>query len=164
MRFSPPANPRNLLPSRAHPEHRQARKELEKEHPFSFAQVATLGLIGLTLAWDMEKQVRKHEERKEKEEAEQKRRGEQERRRREKSSYHNRTVDSRRDHRAPDSSRTSNRGASESYARDSRRRQSVDYRRADTRREDGCRGPVPRYGDPIGFDLTGRGRSRRDSW
>ncbi|KAI0433696.1 hypothetical protein F5Y09DRAFT_298536 [Xylaria sp. FL1042] len=164
MKLSSPPDPRNLLPSRAHPEHRQHRKKLEKEHPFSFAQVATLGLIGLTLAWDMDKQVQKHEERKGKENAE---RDERERRRREKG---NRESDSRRDHRAPDSSRTRKRGgwdgASESYAHDPRRRQSVDYR-ADLRRNDGYRSQTPRYDprDDYRYEAqTGRGRSRRDSW
>ncbi|KAI1425411.1 hypothetical protein F5Y12DRAFT_374502 [Xylaria sp. FL1777] len=186
MRLSPSADPRNLLPSRAHPEHRQTRKQLEKEHPFSFAQVATLGLIGLTLAWDIEKQVKKREERNDKEEAERTKRDDRDRDRdscrgrgRREKEYHDRSPDSRRGHRAPERSRTGrkdDRGASESYARDPRRLQSLDYR-GDTRRDfDGYRVQMPRhdirdtyrygsqYGDPRGLDLDGRRRSRRDSW
>ncbi|KAI0817824.1 hypothetical protein GGR55DRAFT_41225 [Xylaria sp. FL0064] len=176
MKLPSPPDPRNLLPSRAHPEHRQYRKQLEKEHPFSFAPVVTLGLIGLTLAWDMEKQVKKHEERKDKEEAE---RDDRERRRREKGHGHRETSDCRRDQRAPDSSRSRRRGdrdggTSESYARDPRRHQSVDYR-ADPRRHDGYRGQTPRYDprddyrdnhrDDYRYETrNGRGRSRRDSF
>ncbi|KAI2465502.1 hypothetical protein F4781DRAFT_23855 [Annulohypoxylon bovei var. microspora] len=65
-----PANPRNYMPSRAHPEHRSARKELEKEHPFDWTGPIVLGMLGIGLAWDIEKQVKKREERKDKEEQE----------------------------------------------------------------------------------------------
>ncbi|KAI8965778.1 hypothetical protein F5Y11DRAFT_311402 [Daldinia sp. FL1419] len=60
-----PVNPRNYMPSRAHPEHRTRRKELEKEHPFTWKEPLVLGMIGIGLAWNIENQVRKHEERKE---------------------------------------------------------------------------------------------------
>ncbi|KAI0397796.1 hypothetical protein F5Y17DRAFT_454681 [Xylariaceae sp. FL0594] len=80
MKLSPPS-PRDYLPSRAHPEHRKHRKQLEKEHPFGFKEFAVLGLIGLTLAWDIEKQVEKREQRKDKE-RERKEGGEDETRRR----------------------------------------------------------------------------------
>ncbi|KAI1804144.1 hypothetical protein F4811DRAFT_521709 [Daldinia bambusicola] len=66
-----PVNPRNYLPSRAHPEHRSRRKQLEKEHPFTWKEPLVLGLIGIGLAWNIEKQVQKHEERKEREEQQQ---------------------------------------------------------------------------------------------
>ncbi|KAI2776101.1 hypothetical protein F4815DRAFT_485899 [Daldinia loculata] len=63
-----PVNPRNYMPSRAHPEHRSRRKELEKEHPFTWKEPLVLGMIGIGLAWNIEKQVQKNEERKEREE------------------------------------------------------------------------------------------------
>ncbi|KAI0117204.1 hypothetical protein F4814DRAFT_279574 [Daldinia grandis] len=63
-----PVNPRNYMPSRAHPEHRSRRKELEKEHPFTWKEPLVLGMIGIGLAWNIEKQVQKREERKEREE------------------------------------------------------------------------------------------------
>ncbi|KAJ2966254.1 hypothetical protein NUW58_g10706 [Xylaria curta] len=78
-----PVDPRNLLPSRADPVQRKARKQLEKEHAVGLTEVAVLGLIGLTLAWDIDKQVKKREEKKDKEEAEKKKREERERWRRE---------------------------------------------------------------------------------
>lgn len=69
VKFSPP-NPRDLLPSNADQEARKVRKELEKEHSYGYKEPILLGLIGLTLFWNMEKQVAKHEERKDKEELE----------------------------------------------------------------------------------------------
>ncbi|KAI6093574.1 hypothetical protein F4821DRAFT_252579 [Hypoxylon rubiginosum] len=78
-----PVNPRGYLPSNAHPEHRSARKELEKQHPFGWTEPLILGMLGVGLAWNIEKQVQKHEERKDKEEQEQKEREERRRRRRE---------------------------------------------------------------------------------
>ncbi|KAI8948920.1 hypothetical protein F4801DRAFT_580958 [Xylaria longipes] len=77
-----PVDPRRLLPSHAEPKERHRRKQLEKEHAVGLKEVAVLGLIGLTLAWDIDKQVRKKEEQKEKEEAEQKKREEREERER----------------------------------------------------------------------------------
>ncbi|OTB06385.1 hypothetical protein M426DRAFT_21167 [Hypoxylon sp. CI-4A] len=81
-RLSPP-DPRSILPSRAHPEHRSRRKELEKEHPFSWTGPLVLGMIGVGLAWNIENQVQKHEERKDKEQREGKENEERRRRRRE---------------------------------------------------------------------------------
>ncbi|KAI0852706.1 hypothetical protein F5Y00DRAFT_178566 [Daldinia vernicosa] len=66
-----PVNPRNYMPSRADPEHRSRRKELEKEHPFTWKEPLVLGMIGIGLAWNIEKQVQKREERKEREEQQQ---------------------------------------------------------------------------------------------
>ncbi|KAI0457669.1 hypothetical protein F5B21DRAFT_501059 [Xylaria acuta] len=173
-----PIDPRRLLPSRAEPEQRQKRKQLEKEHAVGLAEVAVLGLIGLTLAWDIDKQVHKKEEQKEKEEAEQKKREERERRRRGEA-IHDGTSDHRRDYRSSSGSgRRSERGgqsASGSYARDPRRRQSVDHR-ADTRYDDRYRDPTPRhdsrdyrrydspYDEMRDLDRAERGRSRRDSY
>ncbi|KAH8159738.1 hypothetical protein CIB48_g8507 [Xylaria polymorpha] len=172
-----PVDPRRLFPSRADPEHRQRRKELEKEHSVGLKEVAVLGLIGLTLVWDIDKQVRKKEEQKEKEEAEQKKQEEREHHRREKAS-HDGTFDHRRDHVSSDGSRKSERGdqrTSGSYARDPRRRQSVDHR-ANTRYDDRYRDRTPRYNsrdyrqhdspydDMRDSDQAGRRRSRRDSW
>ncbi|KAI8635308.1 hypothetical protein F5Y19DRAFT_469176 [Xylariaceae sp. FL1651] len=170
-------DPRKFLPSRAHPEHRAYRKQLEKEHPFGFTQMAVLGMLGLTLAWDIEKQVQKHEERKDKEEAEQKKREDRERRRREKA-IRNGTWDPRREHMGSGTSQpsiergsSSRGGAPRGYTPDPRRRQSVDYR-ANPRYED--RYPDarpryeprydPRYDDLNDLDRTERGRGRRDSW
>ncbi|KAI0843159.1 hypothetical protein F5Y06DRAFT_82063 [Hypoxylon sp. FL0890] len=78
-----PVDPREYLPSRAHPEHRSRRKEIEKEHPFGWKEPLVLGLLGIGLAWNIEKQVQKHEERKDKEEQEGKDREERRRHRRE---------------------------------------------------------------------------------
>ncbi|KAI1734505.1 hypothetical protein F4680DRAFT_438095 [Xylaria scruposa] len=174
-----PVDPRRLLPSRAEPQERKRRKELEKEAAVGLTEVAVLGLIGLTLAWDIDKQVHKKEEQKEKEEAEQRKREERERRRREKA-FHDGTFDPRRNYMVSSDggsrrSERDDRSASGSYARDPRRRQSVDYR-ADPRYDDRYRDRTPRY-DPRAYhrydrpyeemrdyDLAERGRSRRDSF
>ncbi|KAI1779770.1 hypothetical protein F4818DRAFT_437074 [Hypoxylon cercidicola] len=78
-----PVNPKGYMPSNAHPEHRSARKELEKQHPFGWTEPLVLGMLGIGLAWNIEKQVQKHEERKGREEQEQEEREERRRRRRE---------------------------------------------------------------------------------
>lgn len=62
-----PVDPR---PSRADPEARRVRKEMEKEHSYEWIPPIVLGLIGITLAWDVAKDVSKCEERKEKGEKE----------------------------------------------------------------------------------------------
>ncbi|RYC54934.1 hypothetical protein CHU98_g11274 [Xylaria longipes] len=176
-----PVDPRRLLPSHAEPKERHRRKQLEKEHAVGLKEVAVLGLIGLTLAWDIDKQVRKKEEQKEKEEAEQKKREEREERERRRSekAFHDGTSDSRRNYMSSDGgsqrSERGDRSASRSYARDSRRHQSVDPR-ADTRYDDRYRDRTPRYdsrdyrrydspyNERRDLDRTERGRSRRDSW
>ncbi|KUI68511.1 hypothetical protein VM1G_04496 [Cytospora mali] len=71
-----PPDPR---PSRAHPEHRAIRKQLEKEHGYGWVPPVILGLVGLTLAFDVTKDVEKAEERHKQREAE-----EEERKRRRK--------------------------------------------------------------------------------
>lgn len=58
--FLPP-DPR---PSKAHPEERQRRKQLEKEHGYGWVPPVVLGLIGLTLAYDVTRDVEKCEKRK----------------------------------------------------------------------------------------------------
>lgn len=69
-------------PSKAHPEHRKLRKELEKEHGYGWIPPVILALLGVTLAYDVTKDVEKHEQKhKQEEEEEEKRR----RRRRERS-------------------------------------------------------------------------------
>ncbi|KAI1381738.1 hypothetical protein F4677DRAFT_2011 [Hypoxylon crocopeplum] len=78
-----PVDPRGYLPSRAHPEHRSTRKELEKQHPFGWTEPLILGMLGVGLAWNIEKQVKKHEDRKDREEREREERDERRRRRRE---------------------------------------------------------------------------------
>ncbi|KAI1368674.1 hypothetical protein F5Y08DRAFT_335570 [Xylaria arbuscula] len=188
MRIKSPPDPRNLLPSRADPEHRQRRKKLEKEHPFGLTEFVSLGLIGLTLAWDIDKQVEKCAEKKKgKEDAigeQQARRDEGDRRRRDKEHY-DRTPDRRRDHRGrgseSGSSRSSKRGgdwdASERYGYDPRRRQSVGGYRDDIRRDDRYHDYKPRYDprddyrsgssrydDRRGSEPPIRRRSRRDSF
>ncbi|KAI0154963.1 hypothetical protein GGR57DRAFT_502148 [Xylariaceae sp. FL1272] len=127
MPRSPP-DPRNLLPSRADPEHRQRRKQLEKEHPFGFTEVAVLSMIGVGLLWDMEKQVQKHEEKHHKEEAEKRKREEREQRRRAKSqSSRNESRNPRSDGGRGERGEPSRRRAPEEYASNPRRRQSVAY-------------------------------------
>ncbi|KAI1193848.1 hypothetical protein F5X97DRAFT_22070 [Nemania serpens] len=144
-------DPRKHLPSRAEPEQRQRRKELEKEHSISLAEVAKLGLIGLTLAWNIEKQVEKHEEKKGREEAEQRRREEREHRRtRGESTSRDGTYRPRRDYAvAGDRSESERRGrsAAGTYARDPRRHQSMDHRAGAARYDDRRRDQIPRQ-DP----------------
>jgi len=61
-----PPDPR---PSKAHPEHRAVRKELEKKHGgYEWVPVAGLALTGLILAINVEKDVDKCEKKKEKQE------------------------------------------------------------------------------------------------
>lgn len=55
-------------PSRAHPEHRKLRKELEKEHGYEWVPPVILALLGVTLAYDITKDVEKHEKKHKKEE------------------------------------------------------------------------------------------------
>ncbi|KAI1818323.1 hypothetical protein GGS20DRAFT_284650 [Poronia punctata] len=175
MRLSPP-DPRDFFPSRADPESRKHRKELEKEHAFGLKEVAVLGLIGLTLAWDMDKQVRKREERKDKEEAEQQRRRERRGRGRGRGRGQSGPSSSnpRRDTQTRDNS------SSGKYTSDPRRRQSVDHHastRYDDRYDDDddgrrYKGPASRrydaydgqYNVSRDLDRAERGRSRRDSW
>lgn len=151
MKLSPP-DPRDYLPSRAHPEHRKQRKQLEKEHPFGVKEFAVLGLIGLTLAWDIEKQVQEREARKDKEEAErnqpQRRRrrgdGDDRKDRRGRSAHASSTTsdDSRRDHynnnyTGANGSGSGSGNSATHYSRDPRRRhQSVDYRAPAQRYDD----------------------------
>lgn len=99
------------MPSKAHPEHRSYRKELEKQHPFGWTEPLVLGMLGIGLAWNIEKQVHKHEERKDKEEQEQKEREERRRRRREQQ-IRNGTFDPR----AQDGGSQSSRGRRSSRA------------------------------------------------
>ncbi|KAK6819668.1 hypothetical protein PG987_016151 [Apiospora arundinis] len=81
-----PVDPRNLLPSRADPEHRSRRKELEKQHGYGYTEPLILAAIGIGLVWNIDNQVRKHEERKdEAEKAEEERR--ERRRKRELEQY-----------------------------------------------------------------------------
>ncbi|KAK8090695.1 hypothetical protein PG994_000200 [Apiospora phragmitis] len=79
-------DPRDLLPSRADPEHRSHRKELEKQHGYGYTEPLILAAIGIGLVWNIDNQVRKHEERKdEAERAEEERR--ERRRKRERDQY-----------------------------------------------------------------------------
>lgn len=73
-----PIDPR---PSRADPEARRIRKEMEKEHSYEWVPPIVLGLIGITLAWDVSQDVSKCEERKEKEEKERESKDEERKRR-----------------------------------------------------------------------------------
>ncbi|KAG8168058.1 hypothetical protein KVR01_003747 [Diaporthe batatas] len=56
-----PLDPR---PSKANAEERQRRKQLEKEHGYGWVPPVVLGLIGLTLAYDVARDVEKCEKRK----------------------------------------------------------------------------------------------------
>ena len=70
-----PPDPR---PSRAHPEERARRKQLEKEHGYEWVPPVVLGLLGLTLAYDVTRDVEKYEKMKDdgkEERAQQDRRG-----------------------------------------------------------------------------------------
>lgn len=53
-----PLDPR---PSKAHPEERARRKQLEKEHGYGWVPPVVLGLLGLTLAYDVTRDVEKYE-------------------------------------------------------------------------------------------------------
>ena len=59
-----PFDPR---PHKAHPKERATRKQMEKENPgFNWMPIGVLALLGITLAMNVEKDVKKCEERKEK--------------------------------------------------------------------------------------------------
>ncbi|KAJ1331591.1 hypothetical protein MN608_05051 [Microdochium nivale] len=62
-------DPRVLLPSKADPEHRSLRKELEKNHGLGYKEPLVLGLIAMGLVWNMDQQVKKYEERKDQKES-----------------------------------------------------------------------------------------------
>lgn len=62
-----PIDPR---PSRADPEARRLRKELEKEHGYEWVPPVVLALLGIGLAYDVTKDVAKHEEKHKREEEE----------------------------------------------------------------------------------------------
>ncbi|KAK3391067.1 hypothetical protein B0H63DRAFT_447140 [Podospora didyma] len=65
-----PPDPR---PSKAHPEHRSQRKAVEKEHgagAFEWVSAVALLLAGMTILIDVEKDVKKCEERREREQRE----------------------------------------------------------------------------------------------
>ncbi|KAI1176636.1 hypothetical protein F4777DRAFT_244694 [Nemania sp. FL0916] len=159
--MAPIMKPHHYLPSKAEPEERHARKRLEKDHSIGLTQVAILGLVGLKLAWDIEKQVEKKEEKKEKEEAEERRRRDARERQRREKAFHNGTFDPRRDYGAASSEDSRSRrsgggGASTAtsgrdYARDRdpRRGQSVGYRTGGGSRYEEDRGryldQAPRY-------------------
>ncbi|KAI1130716.1 hypothetical protein F5Y10DRAFT_107184 [Nemania abortiva] len=172
-----PLGLRNYLPSRADPDHRQMRKELEKKHSIGYKQVVVLGLLGVKLAWNIEQQVKKHEEKRDREEAEQRRRHDQERQRRERA-FHERRFDPRRDYSKPDDSTRAQRGSwttSENYSRETRRYHSPDYRVKSRHSEDQPRDERRRYHSQDSrqhdgpyhvtrsFDQTEYIRRRRDS-
>ncbi|KAK3943804.1 hypothetical protein QBC46DRAFT_351094 [Diplogelasinospora grovesii] len=57
-----PADLPDPRPSKAHPEHRSHRKELEKNHPaYGWVPVAALAMTGLLLAFNVEKDVERCE-------------------------------------------------------------------------------------------------------
>ena len=74
-----PPDPR---PSKAHPQHREARKQIEKKYSDGFEWIPwlALALTGAAVAFDIEKDVRKCEEKKERKEREREREKERERR------------------------------------------------------------------------------------
>ncbi|KAI1638512.1 hypothetical protein F4809DRAFT_244534 [Biscogniauxia mediterranea] len=106
-----PADPRKYMPSRADPEHRSRRKQLEKEHPFGWQTPVILGMLGVGLAWNIEKEVQKHEERKDKEKQDQRKREDRERRRRERGTR-GRSYEPRRETRSQSQSQAQNRNQS----------------------------------------------------
>lgn len=92
-----PPDPR---PSRAHPEHRATRKQLEKEHGYGWVPPVILGLVGLTLAFDVTKDVEKAEERhKKRDEEQQEGEGDEEQERKRRMRGEARGRSSRRRHR-----------------------------------------------------------------
>ncbi len=73
-----PVDPR---PSKAHPEHRATRKKIEKaESAFGWMPVFMLGLMGITIFMNLEKDVQKHEKKHEEEEAREEERQREQRR------------------------------------------------------------------------------------
>ncbi|OIW32186.1 hypothetical protein CONLIGDRAFT_259749 [Coniochaeta ligniaria NRRL 30616] len=87
-----PPDPR---PSKAHPEHRAKRKELEKKHGgYEWVPYLGLALTGLVLAFDVEKDVEKREKRKDRQDQEPNNNG---RRDRGESSRRHKSRDSRRE-------------------------------------------------------------------
>ncbi|KAI0380033.1 hypothetical protein F5Y04DRAFT_104674 [Hypomontagnella monticulosa] len=156
-KLSPP-NPRNYLPSRAHPEHRSRRKELEKEHPFGWTEPLVLGMLGIGLAWNIEKQVQKHEERKDREEQEAKEKEERRRRRRERQ-IRDGTFDPANQDRGSESQSRSSGGRSRE---DKDRERERDWRssRATTGGSERSRS-VAR--DTVDFERSRRGRGRVQS-
>ncbi|KAI2617534.1 hypothetical protein GGS26DRAFT_576474 [Hypomontagnella submonticulosa] len=159
-KLSPP-NPRNYLPSRAHPEHRSRRKELEKEHPFGWTEPLVLGMLGIGLAWNIEKQVQKHEERKDREEQEAKEKEERRRRRRERQ-IRDGTFDPANHDRGSESMSRSSAGRS----REDRDRQREKERRGDrrsSRATDGSERSRSVARDTVDFERGRRDRGRVQS-
>ncbi|KAI1852437.1 hypothetical protein JX266_002615 [Neoarthrinium moseri] len=122
VKFTPP-DPRKVLPSRADPEHRSKRKELEKKHGYGYTEPLVLAMLGVGLVWNIENQVSKHEKRKEEEEEREKQREERRRRRRD---DHGRS--STWDVRDGDRSDRSDRGSSRYDYRDDHRDDPRDYK------------------------------------
>ncbi|XDG06831.1 hypothetical protein ABKA04_006446 [Annulohypoxylon sp. FPYF3050] len=179
------ANPRNYMPSRAHPEHRSMRKELEKEHPFDWTGPLVLGMLGIGLAWDIEKQVKKREERKDKEEQDARERDEHRRRRRREQQIRDGTFDPEARDRDTRSRSSHDRGSDRSVGKDTAELERGRRSRRDRGRSVGSsRKEDPRYIEDDeyyeqsrydrGSDDSSRyqdrdyqhygGRSRRDSW
>ncbi|KAI1487740.1 hypothetical protein F5X96DRAFT_126138 [Biscogniauxia mediterranea] len=188
-----PADPRKYMPSRADPEHRSRRKQIEKDHPFGWQAPVILGMLGVGLAWNIEKEVQKHEERKDKEKQDQRKREDREHRRRERGTR-GRSYEPRRETRSQSQSQsqTQNRNQSQGGShisrahgqylasrdlqdgREGERHQSVGYERDpryDDRYYEHRYEPryvdryADRYNDEDDRDRIPRGRrSRRDSF
>ncbi|KAI0102087.1 hypothetical protein GGR51DRAFT_295177 [Nemania sp. FL0031] len=61
---------RSYFSSHADSYHRATRKKIEEKHSISLQPVGAFALMSVGLLWNIGKEVKKHEERKEKEEAE----------------------------------------------------------------------------------------------
>lgn len=143
-----PVDPR---PSRADPEARRVRKELEKEHSYEWVPPVILTLIGIGLAYDVTKDVEKHEEKhhQEEREIEERRRRRRGDRDRDRDSRHGSSRRSRRhnddDERGEDDEQERDRARSDDED-DRERRRRRRHRSARARSERRPRGDVQSVG------------------
>ncbi|KAJ8129373.1 hypothetical protein O1611_g4257 [Lasiodiplodia mahajangana] len=137
---------RTYFSSQSDSYHREKRKEIEKKHSISLQPVGAIALMGIGLLWNVGKEVKKYEEKREKEEMERRKREDRDRQ------WRTRTVreerfDSRRDPPSAGDSMKAERGScttSSNYTRETRRYQSPDYR-TKRQHDDRSRDEKPRH-------------------